>query len=72
MLKTPKFDLANLPGNALVGIDAIVAAGPYARTKFYAEMQAGRAPKPVMQLPKCTRWRWQDVLDWLDSLAGGA
>lgn len=72
MLKTPKFDLSNLPGSALVGIDAVVAVGPYAKTKFYSEMAAGRAPQPALREPRCTRWRWSDIRDWLERLADPA
>lgn len=68
MLKIPKFDLSNLPDDALVGIDAVVAIGPYAKTKFYCEMAAGRAPRPALKAPRCTRWRLGDLRAWLREL----
>ena len=68
MLRPQKFDLSSLPDDAMVGIDAIVAIGPYGRSKFYAEMAAGRAPRPALKAQRCTRWRLGDVLQWVRAL----
>lgn len=71
MLRPQKFDLSSLPDDAMVGIDAVIAMGPYGRSKFYAEMAADRAPKPVLRAPRCTRWRLGDIRAWLRELAAG-
>lgn len=70
-MKVQRFDLANLPDEALIGIDAVIAIGPFGRTKFYDEVAAGRAPQPALKLPRCTRWRLGDIRAWLHALAAG-
>ena len=68
-------DLRNAPAEALLSVDEICAPdgpGPWRRTRFLKAVAEGEAPAPVMKLRKCVRWRWGDVLAWLDSLAEGA
>ncbi|MBL8348932.1 MAG: hypothetical protein JNL87_01340 [Burkholderiaceae bacterium] len=46
---------------ALIDASAAAAAGSMSLSWWHAEVAAGRAPKPVIQRPRCTRWRLADV-----------
>ena len=65
-------DLRTAPPETLLSCDEIVAPNgpaPWRRTRFMDAVKAGEAPQPVMRNPRCTRWRWGDIRDWLDDLA---
>ena len=36
---------------------------------WHDEVRAGRAPKPVVQQPRCTRWRLADVREFWQAFA---
>lgn len=58
---------------ALVSIREIVAPdgpAPWRRSRFLEAVKAGEAPQPVMRGGRCTRWRYSEILAWLDQLAG--
>ena len=66
----PNFSL--LPDDALLSITHICAPigpVPYRRSKFYEMVAAGLAPAPAMRRPRCTRWKWIDIKQWLVTLA---
>lgn len=46
---------------ALIDASTAVAAGSMSLSWWHAEVAAGRAPAPVIQRPRCTRWRLADV-----------
>ncbi len=68
-------DLRNAVPETQLSCDEIVAPNgpaPYRRTKFLELVAEGKAPKPAMQAPRCTRWTWGSIQAWLEALAGGA
>ena len=52
---------ADLAAVALIDAPACAAVGAMSVSWWHDEVRAGRAPKPVIQQPRCTRWRLQDV-----------
>jgi len=55
---------ATPPGLAdvqLLPIEACCAPGGVGTTWWRDAVAAGRAPQPVVRLPRCTRWRASDV-----------
>ncbi|MBP5992240.1 MAG: hypothetical protein KA766_19755 [Piscinibacter sp.] len=46
---------------ALIDAKACAAVGDVSVSWWHAEVRAGRAPAPVIQRPRCTRWRLGDV-----------
>lgn len=49
---------------ALVDAETCASAGSMSVSWWQEEVRAGRAPKPVVQRPRCTRWRVVDVRDF--------
>lgn len=49
---------------ALVDAQTAAAVGSMRKSWWYAEVAAGRAPRPVIQQPRCARWRLQEVRDF--------
>lgn len=45
----------------LIDAPTCAAAGAMSVSWWHSEVSAGRAPKPVIQRPRCTRWRLVDV-----------
>lgn len=69
----PTLDYSKLPPAALLRVGEIVRPHgpvPLSRTAWYEAVAAGAAPPPVLRRPRMTVWRWQDVLDYLERLAG--
>lgn len=64
-------DYRTLPDEALLRAEDVYRPGPYpgGRSKWLAEVKAGRAPQPV-RIGHMTAWRWGDVRRYLDRLAG--
>lgn len=54
----PPLTLADV---ALIDAGTCAAAGDMSKSWWLAEVAAERAPKPVVQRPRCTRWRLKDV-----------
>lgn len=52
---------AGLMEVALLPAESCAAAGGMSVSWWHEEVRAGRAPAPVIQRPRCTRWRLQDV-----------
>lgn len=52
---------AALADVALIDAPACAAVGAMSVSWWHDEVRAGRAPKPVIQQPRCTRWRVADV-----------
>ena len=50
---------------ALVDATQIAAAARRSLSWWYEEVSQGRAPKPVIRGPRCTRWRLADIRQWL-------
>jgi predicted DNA-binding transcriptional regulator AlpA len=50
---------------ALVNASQIAAAAGQSLSWWYEEVSEGRAPKPVIRGPRCTRWRLSDIREWL-------
>ena len=46
---------------ALIDAESCAATGAMSISWWLEEVRAGRAPKPAVQRPRCTRWRLQDV-----------
>lgn len=61
----PKNALAALPAEladvALIAAPVCAAAGSMSVSWWNEEVRAGRAPQPVVRMPRCTRWRLADV-----------
>lgn len=53
--------LSALAEVALIDAPACAAVGAMSVSWWHDEVRAGRAPKPVIQQPRCTRWRLADV-----------
>jgi hypothetical protein len=51
-------------GVALVDAPKAAAIGSMSVSWWTEEVKEGRAPKPAIRQPRCTRWRLQDVLDF--------
>lgn len=51
----------NLSDVALIDASTCAAAGAMSISWWHAEVAAGRAPKPAIRAPRCTRWRLADV-----------
>ena len=52
---------AGLADVALIDAEACAAAGSMSVSWWLDAVREGRAPKPVVQRPRCTRWRLIDV-----------
>ena len=52
---------ADLAQVALIDAPTCAAPGDMSVSWWYAECAAGRAPQPVVRMPRCTRWRLADV-----------
>ena len=58
---------------ALAAADTCAAIGEMSVSWWHEEVRAGRAPKPVIQQPRCTRWRLADVRRfWVERAAQAA
>ena len=61
----PKSAARTLPADvadvALAAADTCAAIGEMSVSWWHDEVRTGRAPKPVIQQPRCTRWRLADV-----------
>jgi predicted DNA-binding transcriptional regulator AlpA len=58
---TPQTLPADLAAVALIDAPTCAAAGAMSVSWWHSEVQAGRAPAPVIRKPRCTRWRLADV-----------
>lgn len=58
---------------ALIDGPKCAAIGDMSPSWWYREVAEGRAPKPAIRRPKCTRWRTVDVLTFWERFtkAGG-
>jgi predicted DNA-binding transcriptional regulator AlpA len=52
---------ADLASVALIDAPTCAAAGAMSLSWWHGEVAAGRAPAPVIQRPRCTRWRAAEV-----------
>ena len=52
---------ADVADVALAAADTCAAIGEMSVSWWHEEVRAGRAPKPAIQQPRCTRWRLADV-----------
>lgn len=68
-----KIDFPNLPDAALLRAGDFLRPGPVplGRTAWAEMVADGRAPQPVVKRPRLTCWRWRDIREFLDTLAGG-
>jgi len=65
-------DFRRLPDEALLPLDLLcqpIGPVPYKRSRFLEAVKLGEAPQPALRAPRCTRWRWGDIRQWLDQLA---
>jgi hypothetical protein len=46
---------------ALIDAETCAAPGMMSVSWWHEEVRSGRAPKPAVQRPRCTRWRLADV-----------
>ena len=63
---------ADLASVALIDAPTCAAAGAMSLSWWHAEVAAGRAPAPVIQRPRCTRWRAAEVADFWRSFGSQA
>ena len=73
----PKLAARTLPADvadvALAATDTCAGIGEMSVSWWHEEVRTGRAPKPVIQQPRCTRWRLADVRRfWADRAAQAA
>ena len=52
---------ADVADVALISADTCAAIGELSVSWWHEEVRAGRAPKPAIQSPRCTRWKLADV-----------
>ena len=55
---------AALADVALIDAETCAAAGSMSVSWWHEEVRAGRAPKPAVQRPRCTRWAISVVADF--------
>lgn len=55
---------SEVAGAALVSAATSAAIGDASVSSWYEEVRTDRAPKPVIQQPRFTRWLLADVLDY--------
>ena len=60
---------AGLAEVALVEARTCAAVGEMSVSWWHAEVASGRAPAPVIQKPRCTRWKISDVRDFYSNRA---
>lgn len=64
---------ADVADVALAAADTCASIGEMPVSWWHEEVRAGRAPKPVIQQPRCTRWRLADVRRfWVERAAQAA
>ena len=73
----PKLAARPLPADvadvALIAADTCAGIGEMSVSWWHDEVRAGRAPKPVIQQPRFTRWRLADVRRfWVERAAQAA
>jgi predicted DNA-binding transcriptional regulator AlpA len=64
--KAVPLDLADV---ALIEATTCAAAGAMSVSWWHEAVRLGRAPAPVIRLPRCTRWRRSDVIDFWANFA---
>ena len=60
---------AHLADVALIDAPICAAVGDMSVSWWHAEVAAGRAPQPVVRMPRCTRWHAGQVRDFWISFA---
>lgn len=60
---------ADLAAVALIDAPTCAAAGAMSVSWWHDEVRAGRAPKPAVQQPRCTRWRLAEVREFWQAFA---
>ena len=64
---------ATLADVALIDAETCAAPGMMSVSWWHEEVRSGRAPKPAVQRPRCTRWRLAEVKTfWRDFAEAGA
>ena len=64
---------ADVADVALIAADTSAAIGDVSVSWWHEEVRTGRAPKPVIQQPRFTRWRLADVRRfWIERAAHAA
>ena len=64
---------ADVADVALAAANTCAAIGEMSVSWWHEEVRTGRAPKPVIQQPRCTRWRLADVRRfWVERAAQAA
>ena len=63
---------ADLAEVALIDAATCAAPGGLSLSWWHAEVAAGRAPQPVVRMPRCTRWRISDVKNFWIAFAANA
>jgi len=56
---------------ALIDGPTAAAAACMGMSKWHDLVRSGKAPQPVIQRPRCTRWRLADVRAWLVAMSAG-
>ena len=59
-----------LPPQGLSRFKDIAPLLPFNRSTIWRKVKEGTFPKPIRLSHKCTVWRNQDVLDWINAQAG--
>jgi len=61
MTATTEVPLASFDDVALIDAEKAAAVGGMSVSRWHAEVATGRAPKPAVRKPRCSRWRWTAV-----------
>lgn len=69
LLTTPHHPSHPLADVALMTATQCADVGSMSVSWWHEEVRAGRAPKPAIQAPRCTRWRLADVRAFWQALA---
>ena len=54
-------------GNKKRGIEPLITIG---KTTLWKLVKEGRFPKPLKVGPRCSMWRAEDVIAWIDRIGG--
>jgi predicted DNA-binding transcriptional regulator AlpA len=61
-------DYEHLPRAALIRLANVAEVTGRSGSAIYRDIASGTFPSPLRLMGRSTRWRWGDILDWLEKV----